>query len=366
MEIKLSIIIPAYNVAGYLEKCLDSILAQSFKEYEVIVIDDGSTDATPEICDNYANKDNRIRVIHKKNEGVSIARNTGIEMAKGEYILFYDGDDFIEPYTCEELYNIAKEKGVDTVIYGYHRFENSKVKETCYPIFSEGIYEGDTIINILLPRFIGISCDNVNNWIIGKENSLYVENPALWRTLVTRRTIVENNIRFNKNLKVGEDTIFTTEYLSYAQKCYVQHKCYYYLVTRETSTIYEYEKNPLAKLEGKIKLLEARIELTKKIFNNYGFNIDTFWHGTVIMSVMEMAFLMAKKHPDYGFFERYKLLMEYVKIPDVKDIIKEFHLKLVTKVKAIPFLLLKGKLYFILFLCVSVLQLAHYEFERSK
>lgn len=365
METKISIIIPTYNVAGYLEKCLDSLLAQTFKEYEIIVVDDGSTDKTPGICDQYAEKDNRITIIHKKNEGVSKARNTGIDIAKGEYILFYDGDDFVEPYTCEELYNMAKEKNVDTIIYGYHRYENGKIKETCYPIFDEGIYDGDSINRTLLPRFIGISGESVNQWISNKDKALYVENPALWRTMVTRKIIIENNIVFNKNLKVGEDTIFISEYLSYAQKCYVHQKCYYYLVTRETSTIYVYEKNPLAKLDGKIRLLEARNELSKKMYTNYKFNIEPFWCGTVIMSVMEIAFLMAKKHPDYGFFERYRLFMRYVKVPDVRKIIKEFRLKIVLGVKVVPFLLLKSKLYFILFLCVSVLQFLHYEFDRS-
>ena len=120
MSVALSVVIPVYNIEGYLGKCLDSILAQTFPDYEVIVVNDGSTDRTPQVCDEYAAKDARIRIIHKENEGVSVARNTGIEVASGEYFLFFDGDDFMEPYTMEELYKVAKEQQVDTVVYGYH------------------------------------------------------------------------------------------------------------------------------------------------------------------------------------------------------------------------------------------------------
>lgn len=365
METKISIIIPAYNVAGYLEKCLDSILAQTFTEYEVILVDDGSTDNTPAICDEYAEKDSRIMVIHKENEGVSVARNTGINKAKGEYILFFDGDDFVEPYTCKELFQLAKEKKADTIIYGYHRFEKGKVKETCFPRFKEGIYEGEDILSQLIPRFIGISDKGINQWLRQEENALYVENPALWRTMVSSKVVKENQIQFHKNLKVGEDTIFISEYLSFASRCYVYKKCYYYLVTRETSTIYVYEKNPVAKLEGKIKLLDARNELTDKISKRRNFNIDSCWRGTVIMSAIELAFLMAKKHPKYRFLSRYKLFLKYVKIPDVQKTIKGFRLNIVPGIMVIPFLLLKWKMYFILFLCTWVLQLMHYEFQRS-
>jgi len=362
--LKYSVIIPAYNVAGYLERCLDSVLAQTLKDYEVIVVDDGSTDDTPKIADAYAKMDGRITVIHKKNEGVSTARNTGIELAKGEYFLFFDGDDFVEPYCMEELYTIAKEKKADTIIYGYHRYENDEIKETCYPIFKKEIYEGEEILSEIIPRFIGISSENINAWLRGENKALYVENSALWRTMVSGDVIRENHIKFNEKLKVGEDTIFTSEYLSYAKRCYVKQKCYYYLVTRETSTIYVYEKNPFAKLNGKIKLLEGRNELTKKINIRRHINIDKFWHGTVIMSSIELAFLMAKKSGKYGFFERYKLFHSYLEIKDVKNIIKNFKVEMTGNIKVIPFLLLKSRFYFILFLFVTALQLMHYEFKR--
>jgi len=365
MEAKISIIIPAYNVSGYLERCLDSIILQTFKEFEVILIDDGSTDNTSKICDSYAHKDNRITVIHKKNEGVSIARNTGIEHAKGEYFLFFDGDDFVDPNTCEELYSLIREKQADTILYGYHRYENGKIKETSYPIFSEGMYKEDSIIKELVPRFIGVAQKGINRWLRHEDKALYVENPALWRAMVSSKLIKENQIRFNIALKVGEDTIFISEYLSNSKRCYVHHKCYYYLVTRPTSTIYVYEKNPLEKLESKIKLIDARNVLTQKIKQKYGQDISKTWCGTVVMSDLELAFLLSKKHPEYKFLNRYQLFLKYAKHPEVKRIVKEFELKIVPSVMIIPFLLIKMKMYFLLFLCTACLQLVNFEFQRN-
>lgn len=364
MNVKISIIIPAYNVAGYIEHCIDSILAQTFEEYEVIVVDDGSTDATPEIIDTYAQKDSRIHVIHKKNEGVSIARNTGIDLAAGEYFLFFDGDDFSENYTLEELYQTITEKEADTIIYGYHRYENGQVKETCYPIFEQGFYTGDSIVRELLSRFIGISYDRVNGWLHHEEKALYVENPALWRTMVSASIIKENHLRFHPKLKVGEDTIFISQYLSYAKKCYVLQKCYYYLVTRESSTIYQYELNPEAKLQGKINLLDARTELTEDIRERTGIDIHTYWGGTVVMSAIEIAFLMSGKNPKYGMGQRYRLFCSYLDLPGTKKKIREFRLQKAPSIKLIPFLLLKWGWRMPLFLATTMLKLVHYEFQR--
>ncbi len=364
MEAKISVVIPAYNVAGYIEHCLDSILAQTFKDYQVIVVDDGSTDNTPKIIDEYAKKDQRIQVVHKKNEGVSIARNTGVKLAQGEYILFFDGDDFVEPYCMEELYEIVREKEADTVIYGYHRYENNRIKETTLPIFPEGMYQGQDILKKLAIRFIGVSEQGVNDWLAGKKNGLYVENPALWRTMVSTKIIKENQLMFDKNLKVGEDTIFITQYLSFAKKCYVHKKCYYYLVTRETSTIYMYEQDPVAKLKGKQKLMDARSVLTGDIRNRCDFDLSKYWSGTVVMSAIELAFLFSKKNRNYSFMKRYKLFKSYLQDERVAEIVKGFYVGNKGGIKRIPFGLLKMKMYFVLYLCTGILNLIHYEFSR--
>lgn len=365
MEIIFSVIIPAYNVAGYLEHCLDSILAQTFQKYEVILIDDGSHDKTPEIADSYARKDSRIHVIHKKNQGVSIARNIGICQARGRYFLFFDGDDFVEPYCMEELYAIAQIEKADTILYGYHRYQEGAILETCYPIFPKAVYQDREILQELVPRLIGLSKESIKDWFNHKKNALYVENPALWRAMVSADIIRKNRIRFKEELKVGEDTIFISEYLSFAKNCYVLQKCFYYLVMRETSTIYQYEKNAIAKLDGKTKLLKARKELTESIEKRCRFSIAEFWKGTVIMSCIELSFLFSIKSKKHFFWKRYQMWKQYIYLEEVQLILNEYKFPIKMSIRVIPFFLLKVRGYFLLFLCTSLLQLLHYEFKRA-
>ena len=361
---KISIIIPVYNVENYLEKCLNSILSQTFNDYEVILINDGSTDKTSTICDEFVKKDNRIKVIHKKNEGVSIARNVGIERACGEYILFFDGDDYVEPYCLEELYDTAIREKVDAVLYGYYLVENGHVIETHLPNFSKNLYEGSEIVNEVLPKFIGVSYDDIHKWLKGDKNALKKENTALWRSMVKGDLIRKNNLRFDKTLKVGEDTCFTSEYLSFAKRCYVINKCYYYLVVRSTSTIFVYEKSPISKLNGKLALLKSRRNLTEKIKKRLGINIEDLWYGTVIMSCIQLSFMLSHKNNKEGFIKRYEYLKQYIKDEETQNAIKNFSFSLKGGIKIIPFFLLKSKLNFILFFCTYILGLTNYEFSR--
>lgn len=134
-SIIISIIIPVYNVEKYLSKCLDSIISQTYKQLEIIIIDDGSTDNSGIICDEYALMDNRIIVIHQPNGGLSAARNSGLNIAKGEFVMFVDSDDFVESAFCEKPLNIALRENVDIVTFGYFQIskKSTKVNRTNNP-----------------------------------------------------------------------------------------------------------------------------------------------------------------------------------------------------------------------------------------
>lgn len=126
-EKKISIIVPIYNVENYLPSCIDSILKQTYENLEIILVDDGSPDNCPTICDKYEKSDDRIRVIHQKNKGLSGARNTGIENAQGEYLIFVDSDDTVEPTMVEDLYTYAEEHDCKIVACGrYYVFEDGE------------------------------------------------------------------------------------------------------------------------------------------------------------------------------------------------------------------------------------------------
>lgn len=128
---KISIIVPVYNVEKYLRRCIDSILAQTFTEFELILVDDGSPDGCPAICDEYAVQDDRIRVIHQTNSGVSVARNAGLDVVRGEWIGFVDSDDWIEPNMYEYLYSVAKKTNADAVVCGFFGQHYRRVRCMC-------------------------------------------------------------------------------------------------------------------------------------------------------------------------------------------------------------------------------------------
>ena len=128
---KVSVIVPIYNIKQYLPRCIDSIRNQTLKDIEIILIDDGSTDGSSEICDQYAAVDPRVRVLHKENEGLSAARNDGIQMARADYIMFVDGDDWVEPEFCELPYRAAVGNNVDAVSFLHVTVSENGVKEKC-------------------------------------------------------------------------------------------------------------------------------------------------------------------------------------------------------------------------------------------
>lgn len=149
-EPKISVIVAAYKVEDYLRKCVDSILSQTFKNLEVILVDDGSPDESGAICDEYALKDKRIRVIHKTNGGQSTARNKGLEIAQGDYIGFVDGDDWIEPAMYQTLYETMAQDNADIVQCGWYKVEPSGDKECPYLDDFKEIYSSDEGLDELI------------------------------------------------------------------------------------------------------------------------------------------------------------------------------------------------------------------------
>ena len=131
---KISIIIPVYNVESYLQQCVESVISQTYSNLEIILVDDGSPDNCPALCDEWAKKDNRIKVIHKKNEGLSAARNSAIKVASGEYLLFIDSDDYVSNELCEIAIRSMENFCADVIVFGYEKFfENSSETEIIKP-----------------------------------------------------------------------------------------------------------------------------------------------------------------------------------------------------------------------------------------
>jgi len=181
-----SIIIPVYNVQSYLRECIDSLLHQSFDSFEIILVDDGSTDASPEICDDYAKRDCRVKVIHKANGGQSSARNVGTEMAQGDFVIYIDSDDFI--MDCDFLKKVAeKAENKDVVFYKHKKFmDATKEYLPCSYSFA-GIAESAAYADALMHMI---------------QHDAFFGMP--WNKCIRRSVIVANNIRFEEGL-TGED-----------------------------------------------------------------------------------------------------------------------------------------------------------------
>lgn len=151
----VTVVLSIYNVEPYLNRCIESVVGQTYQNLEILLIDDGSPDGCPALCDEWAKKDSRIRVIHKQNAGLGMARNTGIENATGEYICFFDSDDYIAPTTIEKAYALAQKEMSDIVIFGYHGVDDQNhVKYSFTPNDSKKIFTGDEVLQEFFPDFM--------------------------------------------------------------------------------------------------------------------------------------------------------------------------------------------------------------------
>ena len=194
----ISIIVPIYNTEKYLAKCIDSILVQTFVEFELILINDGSTDDCENICDEYAQKDNRIKVIHKENGGVSSARNKGLEIASGKYITFCDSDDWIEKNMLQKVYKIIENDQSDMVIYGfvYDKYEKDKLVQS---------------IPKSVSHYMNISLDEMKYKFRYIFNSIDISSSC--NKLFKANILKENRIRYNENIVIYEDLNFNLNVL---------------------------------------------------------------------------------------------------------------------------------------------------------
>lgn len=222
----ISLIVPVYNVEKYLRECLDSILVQTYKHIEVILVDDGSQDSSGAICDEYAEKYENFQVIHKKNAGLGMARNTGLEHIKGEYVTFLDSDDWVEPDMIQKLYDGLVENQVDMCKAGFRRVTDAK--ETLYSrIYEDQYFPGEKARLELLPRMIGSSPsrrDSVEMCVCA----------VLYRTSIIRK----NKVRFPSERElISEDLVFNIDYMQYANgACTLHYAGYNYRMNPNSLT----------------------------------------------------------------------------------------------------------------------------------
>lgn len=226
----ISVIIPVYNVEQYLSQCLESVINQTYSKLEIICVDDASTDESLEILNQFAEDDHRVQVIEKKNEGVSQARNVGLQAATGQYIMFVDADDWIEQDTCKKALEAMNGNKADIVMWSYvSEYGKSNSPKTIFP--DNCVFERQEMLDRLHRRFIGI---------VGEE----LTHPELadsicpvWGKLYKRSLIVESGVTFVDLAEIGtyEDGMFNLETFFYANKMVYLNQCLYHY--RKNNTI---------------------------------------------------------------------------------------------------------------------------------
>lgn len=210
----VSIIVPVYNAEKTIERCVSSILDQTYKDFELLLLDDGSTDDSGRICDEYAKRDTRVRVCHKASSGVSDTRNQGIDMAEGEYLQFVDSDDWISPDATKRFVKTAQENGCDLVIADFYRVIGKR----------------------LSPKG---NIDEAGPFSREKYAAFMMESPAdfyygvLWNKLFRREIVEKYGLRMDPSVSWCEDFMFNLEYIRHAKVfCAIQIPLYYYVKTK--------------------------------------------------------------------------------------------------------------------------------------
>lgn len=219
----ISVIIPVYNVESYLGRCIDSVLRSDYEDFELILVNDGSTDASPRICAEYARRDSRVRVLSQENKGVSAARNRGLESCRGEWVVFVDGDDCISP---DFLRHIARESDhdPDLMLFDFSWNATDPAPEVPAETIRYGQEDMLSLVGSTLMLRQLRKQGNVN----------FLSN---WARAMKKRVIDQHGLRFSEDLFGGEDTLFNIEYLLRAKSCtYIPRTVYVYTIHRDSSS----------------------------------------------------------------------------------------------------------------------------------
>lgn len=251
----VSVIIPIYNVEPYLRRCMDSVLGQTYPYLEVILVDDGSPDNCGSICDEYAAEDSRIRVIHKENAGLGMARNSGLDIATGDFVVFVDSDDYVKENYVEVLLNNMLETGADLATVGHCRhYCDGHMRRKPITEKREIWEKADIVEKVLLP-IVGAAPEYPED--VEREMSV-------WMNIYKRSLIEKNSLRFvSEREYVSEDIFFNLLYILNAEKAVMCPECLYIYSQNPTSLTYTYRTD---RFEKYCKMFRKEQE----ILNDYG------------------------------------------------------------------------------------------------
>ena len=336
----ISVIVPIYNVEKYLRQCLDSILAQTYKELEVIMVDDGSPDNCGAICDEYAAKYGNFIAVHKENAGLGMARNTGLEYVTGEYVMFLDSDDYIDPDLIETLYKTVVKRNVDMCKSGCRR-----VKDNGY-IFATKSYKdeffvGKDVLEKLMPRFIGSLPDKKDSYEV-----------SVWASLYKTDIVKKYNILFPSERNpetTSEDIFFNIDYMRHAKRaCVVSSIGYNYRANMGTLSK-KYNSNA-----AEVYFLFYK-NLEKKLLE-IGCTSSTFCRlkTMMLLKLKKCIYMESKKYSGNSMAAATKNIDKICMDPRTQDIVNSYPIKQLMFKRKVFVYMLKYKMSFILYICANL------------
>lgn len=328
METSLvSIIIPVYNVEKYLDRCMQSVFLQSYKNLEIILIDDGSPDSCPRLCDIYGKNDKRVKVLHKKNEGLGLARNSGLALATEKYVLFIDSDDYLSEKMVEKLVYQAELMNADIVYCGYF-YETSNHKWIEVRDFEkEQTFKGNDI-------------DAVSLAFITNQNKLKVRlQRTVWHALYSKALIDDEDIRFPSERQIpSEDLIFQSRISKFANIISFVPDCLYYYCLNNNSITMNFKKDRY------LKLVNEKNELLR-IYSNKG--VDRYINNLYFVSIKSYFYNLIEQK-NIAFSEKNKIIKEVV-IDMHRDCINHLEPGLFSKAEKIFYVFVCTKNIFLIF-----------------
>lgn len=277
----ITIIIPVYNVEQYLSDCIESVLSQTYIEWECILIDDGSRDLSARICDEYAAKDSRFKVIHQHNGGASTARNTGIKNASGEWIAFVDSDDIVKPDYLQNMMSAAQTQDVDFIIGGF-QYWHTAMGERNNKSYAPHIYEGEDIAKAYLSDYIH-------------------QNGGPCAKLYKRSIIIEHHIEFNPKMHYAEDCNFMLTYFNHINSiAFIDAVDYIYRLLPNSLS---HRKMHLESEKIVLKEMSLRVKEVCSRFSDVDFtslkSSQLQYYGRVVMAITESELSVAAKYKEY-------------------------------------------------------------------
>ena len=279
MAPKISIIMPIYNAGEYLAPAIQSVQAQTMSDFELILVDDGSTDTSAAVCDHYAAEDSRIRVIHRPNSGISATRNSGIDAALGEYVGFMDADDLLHPDTLKDNYALITQQGADWLKFGKYEvaMEGTRILNQKEQPLTEAIYEGSEITGNLLK--------------LQAEGAMSI----VWNSLVDRQTLCDSGIRFDTSfVSTHEDVDFCERLAGFCKRLVINPKCYYYHCARPGISISsKYSAD-------KIRAFLVSMERSNDRYVQYGINTPETDPDYIYVMTKQIVVNVAQKLNDAG------------------------------------------------------------------